>query len=287
MENDCAGLKLSSFASLDQASELERVCCVGCSRSRRYYCGECCRALLPTDSAPAPSVELPFRVDILQSGTEQPSKSTAAHAVILAPAYVRIWRPAPACIADFLSSLREDFGDTDGEPSGEGDLVFVLHPGETALTPTEVALRNGESMKRLVVIDSSWTKSSGIVQALEREVKGKVVHVGLDPEAAAAADPKFASHRSSGFWRFPPVRGERSFFNPTMASQLKSTIEAIHSFAVQWSLAVNPHEKYDGRFDDLLWLFSYQRSLVQHVYETHPGKRARLMRKSKNLLSDF
>lgn len=73
-------------------------------------------------------------------------------------------------------------------------------------------------------------------------------------------------------------------FNEHSVKGLLSTIEAIHAFCTAYGCAkgVSP-----GAYDNLLWLFVFNYSRVKEVYEAAPGKRDRIMRKSKGLLREF
>lgn len=255
-----AGLKISSWESLKSA---KRVKCPTCSKSRRYYCGPCCRLFI---DGIAPGVKLPIKFDILQTASEVSQRSTAAHAVVTSPDHVKIWRPFPEVLDEYAAVLKNE---------GACSKSVLLYPTEDAIT-VEEAVKTMPDLERVVVIDSTWTKS---VDVEKMDLLKNMKRVKLSGGESGKG-------RTSKFWRYAPLRKETSpMFNPETVHGLLATVEAIHIFCVEHFEAFGG--KYDGRYDDLLWLFSFNYSLVKNVYESSPGKRERLRRKSKNLLAEF
>lgn len=124
------------------------------------------------------------------------------------------------------------------------------------------------NLERIVVIDAAWTKSAELAA---HESLASLPRVSLSP------------HCRSRFWRYAPERGDNSMFNKDAVRSFLSTVEAIHQ-------CVNDYESDDvslHKYDDLLWLFEFQRTRVKKVYDENPGKRSRILRKSKGLLSSF
>lgn len=119
-------------------------------------------------------------------------------------------------------------------------------------------------------MDSSWTKS-----------------VPLMREACLSGLPRVTIPQGKGtlFWRYAPKRSEHSeHFSPDKVGSLMSTVESVHRFFDAYNQAAGGMA---GECDDLLWLFAYLHGRVREVYERSPGKRQRIMRKSKGLLSEF
>jgi DTW domain len=255
---DFSKLNLHSFATLENAT---RVKCQGCNTSRRYWCGECARLLVPE----GPCVNLPLKVHVLQSAAEFPQKSTAQHVQILAPDHGRVWRPFPNCLPEFYDQVIRD------RPAG---TVAILYPSEDALTLDESFVQL-PSLDTLVVIDANWSKSVSIIGSAELS--------GL-PRVKLCAQEGCAD-RQSRFWRYAPTRGSDSkMFNQEVVRGLLSTIEAIHSFCDSYASAKGASR---GSCDNLLWLFAFNWYRVKEVYVAAPGKRDRIMRKSKGLMNDF
>lgn len=258
---DFEELKLHPFTSLEKAA---RTRCEGCDTSRRYWCGACCRLLV---SDGPPSVSLPVSIDVIQSAAETPQKSTAQHIAILAPQFGKVWRPFPDCMTKFHEEVVQ---------SAEKDTVAVLYPSTDALTPAEAAEKL-PPLKRLIVVDANWSKSVHILSS--DELKG-LPHVKLPPPPPGAV-------RQSRFWRYAPTRGaESKMFNEDSVKSLLSTVEAVHGFCNAYAKARGLIDE-DGAYDNLLWLFAFNWHKVREVYVTAPGKRARIMRKSKGLMSEF
>ncbi|XP_022251436.1 uncharacterized protein LOC106467529 isoform X2 [Limulus polyphemus] len=103
----------------------ERGVCSKCLKSRMYYCYSCG---IPIDSVKdkIPQVQLPVKVDIIKHPQEVEGKSTSAHAVVLAPDFVRIF-------------TYPDF------PDYTGQRVILVFPGKNAV-PLEECFRK-ESVK--------------------------------------------------------------------------------------------------------------------------------------------
>lgn len=89
----------------------------------------------------------------------------------------------------------------------------------------------------------------------------------------------------SRFWRYAPKRSEHSeHFSPDKVESLLSTVEAVHRFCDAFGRAQGRDESF---CDDLLWLFAFVHGRVRSVYQNAPGKRERIIRKSKGLLDQF
>lgn len=202
-----------------------------------------------------PRVALPLQVSILQARAEVPQRSTAQHAALLAPDHARVHRPFPECAASFAA-----------DPLPTDGTVALLYPSEGALTPSEAAA-SLPSLAHLVVIDASWSKS---VSLLEAPCLQRLPRVSLPPGLGTR------------FWRYAPLRGDNSaLFNKDTIGGLLATIEAVHRFCDAFGVAKGG---VSGACDDLLWLFAFQYGRVREVYEQAPGKRQRIIRKSKGLL---
>lgn len=255
-----AGLRLHPLTSLE--TNPARVVCAGCQKSRRYWCADC-EQILVSD---APTVKLPLRIEILQASAEVPQRSTAQHVSMLSPAEAKVWRPFPECMDAFEDAVLKDRAD---------GTVALLYPDEDAITPEEV-VTHLPCLATLVVVDAKWHKSVSMAQ-----------HPAFQGLPRVKLSPlEEGSQRSSKFWRYSPTKGAGSqMFNESIVSGLLATVEAIHCFVSAFGVAKGVATA--GDYDNLLWLFAHNHSLVKRVYEESPGKRERIMRKSKGLLSDF
>jgi DTW domain-containing protein YfiP len=255
-----AGLQLHPLTCL-QANP-DRVVCSVCQKSRRYYCAECVKLLV----SDAPIVKLPLRVEILQASAEVPQRSTAQHVSLLSTEDAKVWRPFPDCMEEFEENVLRKC------PTG---TAAILYPCDDALTPEE-AVEQLPNLSTLIVIDAKWHKSVSMSQ--HAAFQG-LPQVKLSPPAPG-------SQRMSHFWRYSPKKGDGSaIFNADAVKGLLATVEAIHCFVTGYGVAKGVG--MPGDYDNLLWLFVHNHSLVKRVYDAAPGKRERIMRKSKGLLADF
>ena len=126
------------------------------------------------------------------------------------------------------------------------------------------------NLKRLVVIDSTWTKS---VVLMQQPCLQQLPKISLPPG------------RPTRFWRYAPKRSEHSeYFSPDKVGSLVSTVESVHRFCEAYGKTLGYQHGYS---DNLLWLFAFLHGRVKEVYQENPGKRQRIMRKSKGLLNQF
>jgi len=127
-------------------------------------------------------------------------------------------------------------------PVYDPETTMVLYPGEGALTAREL-LEIGQLPQRVVVIDSSWNKSNGV---LIREPVGKLRRIKLETSVSA-------------FWRFKTTRCDDEVLNKGC-----STIEAIFFLCREIHMAGG--EKECHCFDNLLWYFDF---FHKKVLENH------------------
>ncbi|XP_011313607.1 DTW domain-containing protein 1-like isoform X1 [Fopius arisanus] len=66
-----------------------REICGGCYKSRKFFCYTCCVPVI--DKKYFPQVKLPIKIDIIKHPKEIDGKSTAIHAMLLAPQDVKIY----------------------------------------------------------------------------------------------------------------------------------------------------------------------------------------------------
>jgi len=158
------GLRLSSQDCLHQAELAGRVRCTGCGKSGKFYCTRCLKPLLP-DPGLLPRLTLPISVDIIKHERELDGKTTAFHAMILAPHQVTL--------IDF------PFKDTSPLADYTHETTVVLFPGPGSVRLADLA--GLERVTRVVVLDATWTSVSNI---LASNVLRGLRTVRLEPQEA-------------------------------------------------------------------------------------------------------
>lgn len=153
--------------------------------------------------------------------------------------------------------------------------MALLYPSEDAMNVTEVVTKLPR-LRTLVVIDAKWAKSVKMAASSALSHLPRVKLEGGDG----------GCERATRFWRYSPMRGDNSdMFNDRIVRALLSTVEAVHAFCDEYGVAKGVGTK--GDWDNLLWLFVFNHGVVKDVYNRFPGKRERIMRKSKGLLKEF
>ena len=146
----------------------KRAACPGCKKKCMFYCPFCCIVVGRPESAVVPAPRLPISFDIIFK--DQQAKSTGIHAKVLCPDDVRV--------VNFPDEL----------PDYDPDTTVIGYPSEQALTLWDMAPSELATVRRVLLIDSAWKKSRGIVQHPKlRQLR----HVKLH-----------APPRESRFWRY-------------------------------------------------------------------------------------
>ena len=130
-------LKLASFAPIEAMKD--RIKCPLCNRMSKYYCFQCMAVV--GDYSP-PQIDLPVKVTLLSHPKEKKSKSSVIPIKILAPDHV-----------DFISSV--DAPDFLADGTDPKDIA-VLFPSEDATEVTSMSEAELRSLKRVIIIDSTW-----------------------------------------------------------------------------------------------------------------------------------
>lgn len=147
--------------------------------------------------------------------------------------------------------------------------VLQRYPSERALTPQQ-AVKDLPNLRHVIALDANWPKSAVL---MAEPMFNCLPHLSLPPG------------KPTLFWRYAPSRSEHSkYFSPDKVPLLMSTVESVHRFCDEYNRALG---KEQHSCDDLLWLFAFLHSRVRDVYQHAPGKRQRIMRKSKGLLHQF
>eukprot|EP00058_Branchiostoma_floridae_P021845 XP_002607335.1 hypothetical protein BRAFLDRAFT_113907 [Branchiostoma floridae] len=226
-------LKLASQECL--ISQDRRTVCPKCQQSRKYFCYTC-YVLVAELEGKVPKVKLPFKVDIIKHPKEVDGKSTAAHAAIIAPEDVRI----------YTYPIIPEFSD----PS----KVVIVFPGLNALSLEDLSKKQQGLLKepplkrqrteqrasapfeRVIFIDSTWNQTHRIFN--DERLKGLQCVILKD----------HVTH----FWRHQRDKPDTFL----------ATVEAIYYFLRDFH-DIFVGAAYDGRYDNLLYFFSFMFQIVQ------------------------
>jgi len=253
--------------------------CDQCGASRSLYCFDCCRLLLSADQWPASvrdgSLRLPFGVDLIlddrrSSSTGVQLKTLMDHAASKAAAadvdhqQQRTNKNNSVRLFDMeLNEKIPDYASSQDERGG----TFVLFPGPTSQPLSELVGNNHNEIRRLVVLDCKWSRSSvrlkPAIAALPR------VHLDCVPQ-------------HSYYWRWHNA-----------GDGMLSSAEAIYfaAWQVATSLLVRDNDDVHDpptsspscwstedrdKLVNLMWLFGLQREIIAQRYK----RDGRLVRKS-------
>uniref|UniRef100_A0A914BWL1 tRNA-uridine aminocarboxypropyltransferase 1 n=1 Tax=Acrobeloides nanus TaxID=290746 RepID=A0A914BWL1_9BILA len=189
-----------------------------------YFCYDC-RVFIPGVEEVSPKVELPVFIDIVKHRMEKNGKSTAIHCLLTAPLSTRI-------IDDFEDI--PDYTDTTAFPN-----TVLVYPSKNAISIDEYVRTNGP-IRRFVFIDATWYTVGSI----------------RNQRSISALPTVILKNYETQYWR--PQKG--------CSNTYLATIEAIYYAVIEnWQTSQQLQksvEKYDGRFDNLLYWFFYFRSKV-------------------------
>jgi hypothetical protein len=264
------------FSVLEEEESRERGTCVSCGRKVKIFCADCS---IVVAGVTLPVVRIPLRIDVLRGKEEKADKSTASALAVLSPD-VRIWKlPDFPVVAD-------------------ASRVLLLYPSPTSVAVDTLDVRNYDA---LIVVDTTWARAGGVLQLAD--LAGAFVHVHLGTAATGGVAPHTI------FWRHQPL-------GPACVSTVEATYYALRGLDVarakrereemmkvtreraEQGLDATPisddsslsslspalalascNGLYDGRYDNLLFLFLAQYHRVQHAYtegekagQTYTGK---------------
>eukprot|EP00124_Ichthyophonus_hoferi_P003370 Ihof_evm6s288 gene=Ihof_evmTU6s288 len=230
-----AGMKIASHEAIRETSAMGRQLCPRCKRSRKLYCYSC-HVPMMKDPASLPRVHLPLSCDIIKHKQEKDSKSTAVHAKLADPDNVTIYT---------FPEFPQEY---------DQEKTVLLFPSQDASTFDEVG--DLSSITKAVFVDCTWQQTYGITThpALKglRKIRLNAVN--------------------TLFWRT-----QEGFPDTYLA-----TIEAIYQFFRQYHISMASRSikpigpvtsndaLYNGRYDNLLYFFSYQYGLIQEAYLNGP-----------------
>jgi DTW domain len=233
--------------------DYSRVTCDTCNASRSLFCSECTRILLPSDQWPQPirnrTVYLPFDVDIILNDRRVSATGVQFHTIWSSMEQgnpVEISRDNAesrrATVCRLFDVDRNDEIPNYSDQNADGN-TFLLFPGPTSKPVSSIVDDEGISkVKRLVVLDCKWSKSSIRFHP----------HLASLPQVHLDCVPKH-----SYFWRWHNA-GEN----------MLSTIEAIYYAA--WAVSTSrPDMTDDDRHNMvyILWLFGLIRKIIQTRYD--------------------
>ncbi|XP_068715956.1 tRNA-uridine aminocarboxypropyltransferase 1-like [Montipora capricornis] len=227
----------SPFSNLKIASHevlrgLERRPCPNCRASRKYYCYEC-YVTVGVERNLIPTVKLPIKVDIVKHQGELFGKSTATHACILAPDDVTIYGyPAVPEFKDQSKAIVV----FPAEDAVSLKTIGETHHNNTCTDSIQSPDSDSSLFDRVVFIDSTWQQCHKIVT--DRRLGG-LQKVKLE-------------NAVTNFWR--PQRKK--------PDTCLATIEAIYHFFQEYDKHILKRE-YNGKYDNLLFFFSFQYNLIQ------------------------
>jgi hypothetical protein len=118
--------------------------------------------------------------------------------------------------------------------------TVLLFPSANAVDITEY--KDLAAVRRVVVVDSQWQKTNGIIG-----------HKNL-----ARLPCVVISKRSTYFWRYQPK---------DMGDDFLATIEAIYYCYRDLICTLNPGKPYDGSVDNLLFFYSHMYKTIQSNYK--------------------
>eukprot|EP00127_Corallochytrium_limacisporum_P007025 Clim_evm33s240 gene=Clim_evmTU33s240 len=233
------GLKLSPSGPLEDITKHEgRHKCETCGKRQAFYCAYCIKPFTST----VPRVDTPIRLIIARHKAQQESNSSVIPLRLLNPDQTQLYLYNQ-------NSQKQLEIEQQVLSSHERDRCLVLYPSVNAIPLEDVTADQFNHYQSLVVLDCRWSVASGMAT---RPPYADMQHVSLG---------RFAS--KSLFWRCT-MRDEGGFM---------CSLEAIYVFLRRRFDVLCPDIDYDGRYDDLLWYFMYQRNLIIRQYKEVPRLR--------------
>lgn len=126
----------------------------------------------------------------------------------------------------------------------------ILFPDESAVELKDLPLEEFSKIRNVIVIDGTWSQAAAINRT---DPYCKLRRIKINPNLRTV------------FWRYQDL-GEHCL----------STIEAIYYFMREFQETKNNRNLeivYDGRFDNLLYFFSFFYHLIQSSYIKNPDRK--------------
>jgi DTW domain-containing protein YfiP len=177
----------------------------------------------------------------LKHEQELDSKSTAIHAKLLASDQISIHQFHKVTEQSLSSS------DLVEEIIQDPSAFVILFPDETSVELNDLSFEEFKSIRNVIVIDGTWSQAAAINRT---EPYNKLRKVVVNPNLTTV------------FWRYQDI-----------GLHCLSTIEAIYNFMKEYFHVQQPEASYDGRYDNLLFFFSYFYHLIQASYTKNPDRK--------------
>lgn len=176
---------------------------------------------------------------------ELDSKSTAIHAKLLAPSQISIHQFHRTAIVSASSETSSDLVD---EITTDPSAYVILFPDETAVELKYLSTDEFSKIRNVIVIDGTWSQAAAINRT---EPYCRLRRIKINPNLKTV------------FWRYQDL-----------GQHCLSTIEAIYYFMREFQEASDANSTcYDGRFDNLLYFFSFFYHLIQRSYINNPDRK--------------
>jgi hypothetical protein len=282
----------ATFASLERIKE--RSACPKCQHMRKFYCYDC---VIPLLHEPPRGNSLPIQIHIIKHAAEKSSKSSVIPLKLAYPENIFLYtffQPNSKWTTSSGSS-NENEGHLDPPLPADLDLsrcaiLFPLkgrsvgveeagsqfawsssawlaentgntsHSCNSVSASTEIAApvkeessskSHANSITSIIVIDASWTTASQVFKVRPEFARiPSIIHL--------------SSKNETLFWRGQSI--SRSFL---------SSCEAIYVFLREVFDFVNKNAVYDGRFDDLLYYYVWNRQVINEIHCVENPKKYR------------
>ena len=187
----------------------------------------------------------------LKHEQELDSKSTAIHAKLLASSQISIHQFHRTAIVP-VSPESNESSDLVEEITANPAAYVILFPDETAVELKDLPADEFSQIRNVIVIDGTWSQAAAINRT---DPYCRLRRIKINPNLKTV------------FWRYQDL-GEHCL----------STIEAIYYFMREFLEAqemVNDNKLmcYDGRYDNLLYFFSFFYHLIQRSYNNNPDRK--------------
>lgn len=185
----------------------------------------------------------------LKHEQELDSKSTAIHAKLLAPSQISIHQFHRTAIVP--ASSESSSSDLVEKITSNPAAYVILFPDETAVELKDLSENEFSQIRNVIVIDGTWSQAAAINRT---EPYCRLRRIKINPNLKTV------------FWRYQDL-GEHCL----------STIEAIYYFMREFLEAQERNNNqmivYDGRYDNLLYFFSFFYHLIQRSYNNNPDRK--------------
>lgn len=246
IEDPFSHLHLHSFSPLTALQGRSK--CSQCNASRKFFCYTCFTPVKELEGK-LPEIELPVQIDIIKHPLELDGKSTAIHALVLAPKQVNLF--TYPCIPEYEDSSKvllvypSENSRTlqkvldDARKRNKDAKSKLEENGDSSNTPPAKRIRMESNVslpfERVIFIDSTWSQSKKIFY----DERLKDLPCVILPE------------KKTYFWR---TQDKDDYY--------LATIEAIYYFLVELH-TLSSDTPYRGHLDNLMYFFVYMYQMVK------------------------